>query len=67
MTNASALPATRRTFMDLLAGGLALASIMAPTGAFAQASSLSSIKIATIGAGHEGGAPARYSPSLAIR
>ena len=42
--------------MDLLAGGLALASVAAPTGAFAQASSLPSIKIATIGAGHEGGA-----------
>ncbi len=56
MTNASPLPATRRTFLDFLAGGLALASITVPTGAFAQASSLSSIKIATIGAGHEGGA-----------
>jgi 8-hydroxy-5-deazaflavin:NADPH oxidoreductase len=56
MTNAFPLPATRRTFMDLLAGGLALASFTVPTGAFAQTSSLSSIKIATIGAGHEGGA-----------
>ena len=53
MTNASPYFASRRAFMDLLAGGLALAST---TGAFAQASSLSSIKIATIGAGHEGGA-----------
>jgi hypothetical protein len=43
-------------FMDLLASGLALASVAAPTGAFGQASSLSSIKIATIGAGAEGGA-----------
>jgi predicted dinucleotide-binding enzyme len=42
--------------MDLLAGGLALASVAAPAGAFAQTSNLSSIKIATIGAGHEGGA-----------
>jgi len=42
--------------MDLLASGLALASVAAPTAAFAQASSLSSIKIATIGAGREGGA-----------
>jgi len=42
--------------MDILAGGLALASISAPTGAFAQRSGLSSMKIATIGAGREGGA-----------
>jgi hypothetical protein len=55
MTNASSYFASRREFIDLLTGGLALAST-APTGAFAQASSLSSIKIATIGAGHEGGA-----------
>ncbi len=56
MTNAFPFPANRRTFMDLLAGGLALASVAAPGGAFAQASGLSSIKIATIGAGREGGA-----------
>jgi predicted dinucleotide-binding enzyme len=58
MTNASPFPASRRTFMELLASGFALASLAAPagTGAFAQTSKLSSIKIATIGAGHEGGA-----------
>jgi predicted dinucleotide-binding enzyme len=56
MTNALRFPANRRTFMDLLAGGLALASVAAPGSAFAQASGLSSIKIATIGAGREGGA-----------
>jgi predicted dinucleotide-binding enzyme len=33
-----------------------LAAATAPTGAFSQALSLSSVKIATIGAGHEGGA-----------
>ncbi len=52
MTNASSCFASRREFMDLLAA--ALASVATP--AFAQASSLSSMKIATIGAGREGGA-----------
>ena len=56
MTNASPFFASRRTFMDILAGGLVLTSIAAPSGAFAQAPALSSIKIATIGAGREGGA-----------
>jgi len=56
MTKASSFSASRRTFMDILASGLALASLSAPTGAFAQASRLSSMKIATIGAGREGGA-----------
>jgi len=42
--------------MDILAGGLVLTSIAAPSGAFAQATAPSSIKIATIGAGREGGA-----------
>lgn len=51
MTNA--FPASRRTFMDLAAGALALVAM--PANAFGQASGLSSIKIATIGAGHEGG------------
>jgi hypothetical protein len=55
MTNASPFSTSRREFIDLLATGLALASFSA-SGAFAQASSLSSIKIATIGAGREGGA-----------
>jgi predicted dinucleotide-binding enzyme len=54
MIAASPLATSRRKFMDILAAGLALAS--APTAAFAQASNLSSIKIATIGAGREGGA-----------
>ena len=56
MTNASSFPASRRTFMDLLAGGLALASIAARPAPSPKASGLSSMKIATIGAGHEGGA-----------
>src|SRR5580658_3124057 len=56
MTNASSYFTSRREFIDLLAGGFALASATASTGAFAQASSLTSVKIATIGAGHEGGA-----------
>ncbi len=55
MTKASSFSPSRRTFMDILAGGLALASLSAPTGAFAQASGLSKMKIATIGAGREGG------------
>ena len=54
MANASSFSANRRQFMDLLAAGLVLASVDAP--AFAQASSLRSMKIATIGAGREGGA-----------
>jgi 8-hydroxy-5-deazaflavin:NADPH oxidoreductase len=55
MTSASPFSTSRREFIDLLAVGLALAPVAA-RGAFAQASSLSSIKIATIGAGREGGA-----------
>src|SRR5215469_15862103 len=55
MTNASPFYASRRTFMDILAGGLVLTFITAPSGAFAQAPALSSLKIATIGAGREGG------------
>jgi predicted dinucleotide-binding enzyme len=51
MINVSLFPASRRTFMDVL-GGLVLAAAI-PAGAFGQ--SLSSIKIATIGSGHEGG------------
>ena len=54
MTNAFSFPAGRRTFIDLLAA--ALASVVAPAGALAQGSGLSSLKIATIGAGREGGA-----------
>src|ERR1700691_856236 len=56
MTNASSLFAGRREFLDILAGGLTLALITGPTSVFAQTSSVSSIKIATIGAGREGGA-----------
>jgi predicted dinucleotide-binding enzyme len=56
MTNVRPCFASRRNFMGFVAGGLAMASATAPTRAFAQAPSLSSIKIATIGAGHEGGA-----------
>jgi len=56
MTNALLFRASRRAFMDLAIGGLTLASAAAPIRAFAQTSNLSSMKIATIGAGHEGGA-----------
>lgn len=55
MTNGSPFTTSRREFIDLLAVGLTLASVAAPA-AFAQGSQLSSIKIATIGAGREGGA-----------
>jgi 8-hydroxy-5-deazaflavin:NADPH oxidoreductase len=55
MTNASPLFTSRREFVGLLAAGIAVGSVAAPR-AFAQMSSLSSIKIATIGAGREGGA-----------
>ena len=54
MTKSSSFFANRREFMEVLAAGLALAA--APTAAFAQASSLTAMKIATIGAGREGGA-----------
>jgi 8-hydroxy-5-deazaflavin:NADPH oxidoreductase len=56
MTNATFFTASRRACFDVLAGGLALAIIVRPNGSFAQPSSMSSIKIATIGAGREGGA-----------
>src|ERR1700722_3436803 len=55
MTNTSTFSTSRRQFLELLAGVFALASITAPR-ALAQTSSLSSIKIATIGSGREGGA-----------
>jgi 8-hydroxy-5-deazaflavin:NADPH oxidoreductase len=55
MASDSPFSTDRREFIGFLALGLALASFSA-RGAFAQASSLSSIKIATIGAGREGGA-----------
>lgn len=55
MTSAARLFTGRREFIGLLAAGMAVGSVAAPR-AFAQMSSLSSIKIATIGAGREGGA-----------
>lgn len=54
MIKASPFSIGRRAILELLTTGLA-ASLAAP-GAFAQDSKLSSIKIATIGAGREGGA-----------
>ena len=51
MTNA--VPASRRAFLELLG---AMTCVCASSRALAQTSSLASIKIATIGAGHEGGA-----------
>jgi predicted dinucleotide-binding enzyme len=56
MTNVSLCTAGRRSFLEFLAGGLAFASTTRPNSAFAQPSSISSVKIATIGAGREGGA-----------
>ena len=53
--NASPSSANRRQLLDLLLAGLAFASVVSPE-AFGQSSNLSSIKIATIGAGREGGA-----------
>ncbi len=55
MADASLFSASRREFLDLLAAGLVLAPV-AISSAFAQNANLSSIKIATIGAGREGGA-----------
>jgi predicted dinucleotide-binding enzyme len=55
MTNDLLFPASRRKFVNILAGGLALSSAPAVT-ALGQASNLSKMKIATIGAGREGGA-----------
>ena len=55
MTSAARLFTSRREFIGLLAAGMAVGSVAAPR-AFAQMSSLSSIEIATIGAGREGGA-----------
>lgn len=55
MTNASPFSPNRRKFLELVATGAAAASV-ASARAFAQAPALSAIKIATIGAGREGGA-----------
>lgn len=56
MTNADTFSVSRRQIVDLLASGLALASVIASMEAKAQTSNLASVKIATIGAGREGGA-----------
>src|ERR1700677_1781767 len=45
----------RRKFLGLAAGGVAASAAAAPFAAFAQAAGGASLKIATIGAGHEGG------------
>jgi len=55
MTNDFLFPASRRKFVHVLAGGLAAGAIPA-TAALGQGSNLSKMKIATIGAGREGGA-----------
>jgi 8-hydroxy-5-deazaflavin:NADPH oxidoreductase len=46
----------RRRFLGLAAGGVAASAAAAPFAAFAQAADGAPLKIATIGAGHEGGA-----------
>jgi hypothetical protein len=46
----------RRGFLGLAAGGVAASAASSPFAAFAQAASDAPLKIATIGAGHEGGA-----------
>jgi 8-hydroxy-5-deazaflavin:NADPH oxidoreductase len=57
MANDPVFPLGRREFLDLALGGLALGAIAAsPRAAFAQADGGAPLKIATIGAGHEGGA-----------
>jgi predicted dinucleotide-binding enzyme len=55
MTKDFLFPASRRKFVHVLAGGLAAGAIPA-TAALGQGSNLSKMKIATIGAGREGGA-----------
>ena len=55
MTNDFLFQASRRKFVHVLAGGLAAGAIPA-TAALGQGSNLSKMKIATIGAGREGGA-----------
>lgn len=56
MIKYSVLPSSRRTCMEILVGSLALASMSVPKSVLAQTLKLPSIRIATIGAGHEGGA-----------
>jgi predicted dinucleotide-binding enzyme len=55
MTNDFPFSAGRRKFVTVLAGGLAIGAIPG-TAALGQAANLSKMKIATIGAGREGGA-----------
>jgi predicted dinucleotide-binding enzyme len=55
MTNDFSFSASRRKFVNILAGGLAAGAVPV-TAALGQGSSLSKMKIATIGAGREGGA-----------
>jgi len=55
MTNDFLFPASRRKFVHVLAGGLALSAVPGMA-ALGQGSNLSKMKIATIGAGREGGA-----------
>src|SRR5580692_8562257 len=57
MANAPIFPLDRRAFLDLALGGLTLGVIAtAPFAALAQAAGGAKLKIATIGAGREGGA-----------
>src|SRR5580704_6189112 len=57
MANDPVFPRGRREFLALALGGLALGAIAAsPRAAFAQAAGGAPLKIATIGAGREGGA-----------
>src|SRR5580692_7375478 len=57
MANAPIFPLDRRAFLDLALGGLTLGVVAAsPFAALAQAAGGAKLKIATIGAGREGGA-----------
>jgi 8-hydroxy-5-deazaflavin:NADPH oxidoreductase len=57
MANIEGFPVVRRELLDLALGGVALgAAMMSPFAAFAQAAGGAKVKIATIGAGREGGA-----------
>jgi predicted dinucleotide-binding enzyme len=57
MANAPVFPLDRRAFLDLALGGLTLGVVAAsPVAALAQAAGGAKLKIATIGAGREGGA-----------
>jgi hypothetical protein len=56
MANAFPFSVNRRDLIDLLIAGLVMAAADGPSAALAQSSGLAKIKIATIGAGREGGA-----------